>query len=142
MFLYYPLVPIFLICPFLCFLVLKNQRKKGLKWPLVNATVEPLLIKCGPWGQTCAERKCQAKQSLAFHNYIQNLPRQLSWVIHLFFCESIEISPKQFHRGEIGHTQNVASPLATAICPWVKRPLQPHLLIRTQSGSVNHKITK
>ena len=68
--------------------------------------------------------------------------RQLSWVIHLFFCESIEIFPKQFHLGEIGHTQNVASPWATAICPWLKRPLQPHLLIRTQSGSVNHKIRK
>ena len=45
MFLYYPLVPIFLICPLFCFLVSKNQKKKGLKWPLVNVTAELLLIK-------------------------------------------------------------------------------------------------
>ena len=39
----------------------------------------------------------------------------------------MEISPRQFHLGETGHTQKVASPWATAICSWVKR-LQPYLI--------------
>ena len=34
---------------------------------------------------------------------------------------SMEISLRQFHLGEIGHTQKVASPKATAICSWVNR---------------------
>ena len=33
---------------------------------------------------------------------------------------SMEISPRQFHLGKIGHTEDVVSPKATAICPWIK----------------------
>ena len=50
MFLYtipYPYIP---YLPFFVFPgVKKSKKKKGLKWPLVNVTVELLLIKCGPW---------------------------------------------------------------------------------------------
>ena len=61
------------------------------------------------------------------------LPRELSWVILLFFFDvTMEISPRQFHPGETGHTQKVASPWATAICSWVKR-LQPYLIWWTWS---------
>ena len=48
MFLYtipYPYIP---YLPFFVFPGV-NQTKKGLRWPLVNVTVELLLIKCGPW---------------------------------------------------------------------------------------------
>ena len=45
----------------------------------------------------------------------------------VLFDVTMEISPRQFHPGETGHTQKVASPWATAICSWVKR-LQPYLI--------------
>ena len=35
--------------PFFVFPGVNQTKKKGLKWPLVNVTVELLLIKCGPW---------------------------------------------------------------------------------------------
>ena len=38
----------------------------------------------------------------------------------VLFDVSMVISPRQFHLGEIVHTQIVASLWATAICPWVK----------------------
>ena len=33
---------------------------------------------------------------------------------------SMEISARQFHLKKIGHSEDVASPWATAICPWIK----------------------
>ena len=50
----------------------------------------------------------------------------------VLFDVTIEISPRQFHPGETGHTQEVASPWATPICSWVKR-LQPYLIWWTWS---------
>ena len=44
--------------------------------------------------------------------------RQNSFVL---FNISLEISPRQFHPGEIGHTQKDASMWARAICSQVKR---------------------
>ena len=49
MFLYYPLSLYSLFALFCVSRCQKIKEKKGLKWPLVNVTVELLLIKCGPW---------------------------------------------------------------------------------------------
>ena len=104
------------------------------------------LIMCGhtrrlrqgsPWGNSLGWVRCRFWSFVVCGHTTINCPR--GWAALDFYWPkeitsgavignsivlldaSMEISLRQFHLGEIGDTQKVASPKATAICSWVNR---------------------
>ena len=63
--------------------------------------------------------------ALAFYGLIELTSETVMGNSFVLFYESMETSPRQFHLGEIGRAQKVAS-----ICPWEKSLVWPHRMSR------------